>query len=160
MATFNPNTGATPGTVGAISTVTFDVSPTLSQINFNTPIQYVLATGTNQFINASTSGLTLNAQSTAQNAYVNGLPTSVAFGSQITGSISGGGTAGLTKTGSGNLYLLPAAANTYTGGTHFNGGFTTVGSTAAIGDSVFGATGAGNGLSLTAARCSSTPPAA
>ncbi len=147
-ATFNPITGATPGTVGAISTVTFDVTPTLSQINFNTPIQYVLATGTGQFINASTSGLTLNTTATAQNVSINGVGISIAFGSQITGSISGGGTTGLTRTGTGNLYLVPTAANTYTGGTHFNGGFTTIGGTAAIGDSVFGATGAGNGLSF------------
>ncbi len=148
VATFNPITGVTPGTVGPVSTVTFDVSPTLSQINFTSPIQYILATGTGQSIVASSSGLTLNAQGTAQNITVNGQPQSIAFGSQITGAITGGGTAGLTKTGTGNLYLIGNAGSTYTGGTHFNGGFTTVGGTAAVGDTVFGATGAGNGLSF------------
>lgn len=147
-ATFNPILGATPGTLAGVSTVTFDVTPTLSSLIFNTPIQYVLATGAGQFINASAGGLTLNTQSTAQNVSINGLSISVALGSQITGSISGGGSAGLTRTGAGNFYLAPTAANTYTGGTHFNGGFTTVAGTAAIGDSVFGATGAGNGLSF------------
>ena len=148
VATFGPITGVVPGTVGPTSTVTFDVSPTLSSIVFNTPIQYILATGTGQSINASTTGLTLNTQATAQNVFINGLPTSIAFGSQITGVLAGGGTAGITKTGTGNLYINAAAANTYTGGTHFNGGFTTVGTTAAIGDAVFGATGTGNGLSF------------
>ncbi len=146
VATFNPITSPVPGTLVTSSTVTFDVSPTLSQIAVNTPIQYILATAAGQSIVASSTGLTFNMVSTAQNVAINGIPTSVAFGTQVTGSISGGGTAGLIKTGSGNLTL--SGTNTYTGGTHFNGGFTIINSTAAVGDSVLGATGAGNGLSF------------
>ena len=146
-ATFAPITGATPGTLVAASTVTFDVSPTLSELAFNTPIQYILAPGAGGIV-ASSTGLTINTLSTAQNVTVNGSPTSIAFGSQITASISGGGTAGLTKAGPGNFYLNSTAANTYTGGTHINGGFLTIGGSAVVGDGIFGAAGAGNGLSF------------
>jgi autotransporter-associated beta strand protein len=146
VATFNPLTSPVPGTLLSSTTVAFDVSPTLSQIAINTPIQYIFTTAAGQSIVGASAGLTVNTISTAQNVAINGLPTSIAFGTQINGVISGGGTGGLIKTGSGNITL--AGANTYTGGTHFNGGFTIINSSAAVGDSVFGATGVGNGLSF------------
>ncbi len=52
----------------------------------------------------------------------------------------------MTKTGSGIVTLT--GANTYTGGTHINGGFLVIAGTAANGDAVLGATGTGNDLSF------------
>ncbi len=141
-ATFNPIIGATPGTAATFSTVTIDVSPTLSQIVYNTPFYYNLAAGTGTSIVAATTGLTVNAMSSARNVSNSLSILSVPVGFAITSPISGGGTTGLTKTGSGNLYL--GGTNTYTGGTHFNGGLVNL----VGGDAALGATGAGNGLSF------------
>ena len=147
-ATFNPVTGVTPGTVGSTAPVTFDVSPTLSNIVFNTPTSYNLSAASGQAIVAANTGLTINTQYTVQSLFINGYSSGVNLGSIISAPISGGGTSGLTRTGPGTVALNQAVANTYTGGTHFNGGVTYVGGTAAVGDGVLGATGAGNGLSF------------
>ena len=112
VATFNPSLGATPGTLGAADTVTVDVSPTLSGITYNDPYSTTLAAGTGTSIIAATTGLTLNAANTATNSPTNFFTTF----NTISSPISGGGTAGLTKTGSGIVTLT--GANTYTGGTH------------------------------------------
>jgi fibronectin-binding autotransporter adhesin len=146
VLSLGPVTAVTPGTLLAVSSLNINVSPTLSQINFNSPISTNLTTGAGQSIVAAATGLTLNGLGTPRNVVVDGYNFAVQFGSQISSPISGGGTAGLTRTGPGNLYLL--GANTYTGGTHFNGGFTSIGGSAAVGDAVFGASGAGNGLTF------------
>ncbi len=142
IATFNPVTSPTPGTILTGTTITVDVSPDLSQINYNSPFSYTLAAGTGTSLVADAAGLTLNAANTAVDS-----PTSVfTTFNTISAPISGGGTAGVTKTGSGIVTL--SGANTYTGGTHINGGLLVVAGTAANGDAVFGATGAGNDLSM------------
>ena len=146
VATFSSITSPIPGTVVLSSNVKIDMSPTLSQINFDSAVTYTLSAVTGNSIVAGNGGLTLNAMSTMQNAVVNGDGLAYAFGAQISSSISGGGSAGLIKAGAGNVYLL--GANSYTGGTHINGGQLSVGGSAAIGDSVFGAAGPGNGLSF------------
>ena len=142
VATFNPSTSITPGTLGAADTVTVDVSPTLSGITYNDPYTTVLAAGTSTSIIAATTGLTLNAANTATNSSTNFFTTF----NTIASPISGGGTAGLTKTGSGIVTLT--GSNTYTGGTHVNGGFLVIHPTAAVGDAVLGATGTGNDIFL------------
>lgn len=141
-ATFNPIIGATPGTAATFTNVAIDVSPTLSQIIVNSPFYYNLTAVSGSSIIAANTGLTVNAQSTAQNISNAVSIISVPVGFAITAPISGGGTAGLTKIGSGNLYL--GGTNTYTGGTHINGGLVNL----AGGDAALGATGAGNGLSF------------
>ena len=144
IATFNPVTSPTPGTILTGTTITVDVSPDLSRINYNSPFSYTLAAGTGTSIVAdATTGLTLNATSTVVNS-----PTSVVSTTfnTISAPISGGGTSGVTKTGSGIVTL--SGANTYTGGTNINGGMLIVSGTAANGDAVLGTTGAGNGISM------------
>ena len=143
IATFNAVTSSTPGTILTGTTITVDVSPDLSQINYNSPFSYTLAAGTGTSLVADAAGLTLNAANTVVNS-----PTSVVSTTfnNISAPISGGGTSGVTKTGSGIVTL--SGANTYTGGTHINGGLLIVAGTAANGDAVFGATGAGNDLSI------------
>ena len=122
--------------------MTIDVSPTLSQITYNDPFSTTLAAGTATSIIAATTGLTLNAANTATNSPTTFFTTF----NTISSPISGGGTAGLTKTGSGIVTLT--GANTYTGGTTVNGGFLVIAGTAANGDKVLGATGAGNDITL------------
>ena len=142
VATFNSSLGATPGTLGAADTVTIDVSPTLSGITYNDPFSTTLAAGTGTSIIAAATGLTLDAVLTATNSPTNFFTNF----NTISAPISGGGTAGVTKTDGGIVTLT--GANTYTGGTHINGGYLVVAGTAANGDAVLGATGAGNGLSF------------
>lgn len=133
-ATFLAGIGVTPGTLFTGSTITIDVSPTLSVINFNSPFTTALAAGTGTSIVAASTGLALNVIQSAVNT-----PTLFQLSNSITSPISGGGSAGLTKTGPGIVTL--AATNTYTGGTHINGGELVISASAAIGDSVFGAAG-------------------
>ncbi len=141
VATINSGISATPGTLAGGIAITVDVSPTLSGITYNSPFTANFAVGAGTSIVAATTGLTLNGQLTAVNT-----PTSFILSNSITSPISGGGTAGVTKTGTGIVTL--GATNTYTGGTHINGGELVISAAAAIGDNVFGATGAGNGLSF------------
>lgn len=140
-ATFNAPTTVTPGTLLTSSTITMDVSPDLSQISYNSPFTVVLAAGTGTSIIADpTNGLTLNAANTATNSSTNFFTTF----NTISSPISGGGAAGLIKTGNGIVTLT--GSNTYTGGTHINGGFLVIHPTNAVGDAVLGATGAGNDI--------------
>ena len=135
VATFNPSTTITPGTLGAADTVTLDVSPTLSGITYNDPFTTAIAAGTGQSLIAATTGLTLNAFLTATNS-----PTAIfTTFNTISAPITGGGAAGLTKTGSGTVTLT--GTNTFTGGVHVNGGLLVVAGAAAVGDNVFGAAG-------------------
>ena len=143
IATFNPVTSTIPGTILTGTTITVDVSPDLSQINYNSPFAYTLAAGTGTSLVADAAGLTLNAANTAVNSPTSFVSTTF---NNISAPISGGGTAGVTKTGSGIVTLT--GANTYTGGTHVNGGILIIGGTAANGDAVLGATGAGNGITF------------
>ncbi len=133
-ATINANVGATPGTVAGTTTITVNVSPTLSQITYNTPFSIAFAAGTGTSIIAPSTGLTLNAALTPANT-----PTFFQLPNTISSPISGGGTAGLIKTGPGTVTLT--GTNTFAGGTQINGGILAVSSTAAVGDGVFGAAG-------------------
>ena len=143
-ATINAGIGATPGTLAGGIAITMDVSPTLASIVYNNPFTTNFAAGTGTSIIAASTGLMLNAVNTSVNT-----PTSFILTNVISSPISGGGSAGLTKIGSGIVTLN--GANTYTGGTHINGGELVASATAAVGDSVFGAAGTGisfNGGSL------------
>ena len=143
VLTLNPIVGPTAGTLGTLTGVVIDVSPTLSQIISNSPFYYNLGvtTGSTTSIVAANTGLTINNQLN-QNVSTAVSLTSVPVGFAITAPISGGGSAGLTKVGGGTYYA--AGTNTYTGGTHVNGGLINL----AGGDASLGATGAGNGLSF------------
>ena len=145
VATLGPLTDAAPVTSGAITTsslINVDVSPTLSQIVENSPFYTELTAGSGTSIIAADTGLTINA-TTARNISSPVGSFVVSSGLSISAPISGGGTAGLTKTGAGNLSL--SGQNTYTGGTHVNGGLVVV-AAGGEGDAALGATGAGNGL--------------
>ena len=144
VATFAAPINTVVGSLANNQFLTIDVSPTLSGITYNDPFSTSLnaptAGGTS--IIAASTGLTLNAQLTAISS-----PQTVSLSTNaISSPISGGGTAGLIKTGSGIVNLT--GANTYTGGTTLNGGSLIIGGTAANGDKVLGATGAGNDLTF------------
>ena len=98
-----------PGTLAGATTVTVNVSPTLSGITYNSPFSHTLATGTGASIIAATGGLTLNAQLTPANT-----PTLFQLANTISSPISGGGTADLTKTGVGTVNLSGANNNATT----------------------------------------------
>ncbi|HEY1769476.1 MAG TPA: autotransporter-associated beta strand repeat-containing protein [Chthoniobacterales bacterium] len=128
------------GTLPGLTIITMDVTPTLSSITFNSPFSYELAAGAGG-INMDAGGCTFNMALTSMST-----PTLTQLADPILATISGGGTNGLTVTGQGTLTLQ--GTNTYTGGTHVNGGTLALASTAAVGDAVLGATGAGNGISM------------
>lgn len=135
VATFNPYAQSSTVSTSQSPFVTLDVSPTLSGIVSNFPDTFIIYPpqgNSNVSLIAANAGLTINVTN-AQGTL------------DIETPISGGGTAGLTKTGVGTLYL--AGLNTYTGGTHVNGGILTVGGLGE-GDQRLGATGAGNGISI------------
>jgi hypothetical protein len=68
-----------------------------------------LSAGTGTSIVAAASGLTFNALSTARNVALDGCNYAIQFGAQISAPISGGGNAGVTMTGPGNICLLGGA---------------------------------------------------
>jgi fibronectin-binding autotransporter adhesin len=128
-------TSAVPG----VTTITLDVSPTLSGLTFNSPFTYNIAASGSNTLNLSTSGATINAELTLAST-----PTLFSFGDTISAPITGGGTSGLSITGGGVVSLT--GTNTYTGGTTISGG-STLGLTTAS-DAALGATGTGNGVTL------------
>jgi fibronectin-binding autotransporter adhesin len=131
------------GTVAASTTVTLNAPITLSGITYNSPYSMnVAGTATNNLA-LTTSGATFNVQLS-----ILGTPTLFSIANTTTAPITGGGAAGLTKTGIGTMTLGATVASSYTGGTHINGGTLVISATAAIGDSVFGASGAGNDISM------------
>ena len=140
-ATLNGATNIT-GVVPAITTLTLDVTPTLSGITYNSPFSYAIApSGANTLALTTTGTNTFNAQLTIANTL-----TLFQLANVITAPISGGGAFGLTKTGDYSISL--SGTNTYTGGTHINGGFLAISAALAIGDATLGATGPGNGISF------------
>ncbi len=139
VATFLPTVNSVAGTLATTQTLALNVSTTLSGITYNTPFSTTLSAGTGGIV-AAASGLTLNVLDSPINTV---LTFSFTYNT-LQAAISGGGTAGVTMTGSGNLTLT--GTNTYTGGTHLNGGTLFVGGTS--GDATLGATGAGNDLSM------------
>ncbi len=134
-ATFNTAINNVLGTVAGGIALTLDVPITLSGLTYNTPYTQNIA-GTNSLILAN-SGAIFNVQLSGQNT-----PSLFTLTNVISAPVSGGGSFGLTKTGSGILTLT--GANTYTGGTRINGG--TIALSGANGDALLGATGAGNGI--------------
>lgn len=146
VAIWNTHTNTTIGTVAGNATVTLDAPITLSSIGYNSPFSMGLAGSAINTLNLSASGGALNAQLTIANT-----PTLFQLANNITAPIAGGGAVGLTKSGSGTITLgNTTAANTYTGGTHINGGILVISTNATVGDGILGATGAGNGISLSA----------
>lgn len=133
------------GTVAANVTVTLDVPVTLSGITYNSPWSMTLAGSATNNLTLASTGAIFDTQLSIANTL-----SLFNLANNITAPITGGGSAGLTKTGNGTLTLgvTVTGGNSYTGGTHLNGGITVISATAAIGDSVFGATGAGNGISF------------
>ena len=85
VATFAPITDLFAGTILTGATVTVDVSPTLSQINFNSPIQHLPHRWHRHVDHRGEHRLTVNTVGTATNIAIgNGPSISIAFGSQIT----------------------------------------------------------------------------
>ena len=138
-ATFNSELNTIIGTVpSATTTITLDVSPTLGGIVSNNPfVEVIAASGTNT-LNLPTTGATFTLNDGTNT------PSYSLFDFQVTAPISGGGTSGLTTTGSGGSILLEGT-NTYTGGTHIGAG-SVVG--VLNSDANLGATGAGNGIEM------------
>lgn len=145
VATWNTVTNTIIGTVAAGATVTIDTPITLSGITYNSPFSMTLAGTAVNNLGLSTSGATFNVALSIMNT-----PSLFQLANNITAPITGGGSAGLTKTGNGTMTLgvTPAGGNTYTGGTHINGGILVISATAAIGDTVLGASGVGNDISM------------
>ncbi len=143
VATWGTMTNTIIGTVAAGATVTLDTPITLSGITWNSPFSMTLAGSATNNLGLSTSGATFNVTLSIANT-----PTLFQLANSITAPITGGGSAGITKTGNGTMTLGATVASTYTGGTHINGGILVLSVTNAIGDSALGATGAGNGISM------------
>jgi autotransporter-associated beta strand protein len=138
VATLDPviNTilGAAAGTFEE-ATLTLNAPITLSGITFNGPFHYrINGSATNSL------GLTTTGPNIFNVVFpVNASLVSLVFGNSIYAPITGGGAFGLTKTGPGTLALF--GVNTYTGGTHINGGTLIINSDASL-----GATGSGNDI--------------
>jgi autotransporter-associated beta strand protein len=141
VATWETVTASTAGTLASGATITLDTPITLSQIVYNSPFSMTLAGSTTNTLVLPTSGTTLNATLSIANT-----PSLFQLANSLSAPISGGGSAGLTKTGTGTVTLSASAASPYTGGTKVNGG--TLVASGASGDGVFGATGTGNGISI------------
>jgi fibronectin-binding autotransporter adhesin len=140
VATWNTHINTTIGTVAASATVTINTPITLSGITYNSPFSMTLAgTAVNNLGLTTTGTNTFNVILSIANT-----PTLFQLANNISAPITGGGTFGLTKTGSGTMTM--SGANTYTGGTHINGGILVA--SGANGDSTFGTAGAGNGISM------------
>ena len=111
-ATFNPEVGATPGTVASATvTIILDISPTLGAVVVNNPFFEAIGGTTSTSLIMPTTGTTFT---------LNGVVSSPSytlfnFQEATSGVISGGGTAGLTANGSCGSFLLEGT-NTYTGG--------------------------------------------
>lgn len=119
---------ATFGNPSALATnvgVTFDISPTLSAIDFNTGYAYLLSG--NGPINLVGPAQLNVLRSTADS------PQTITSGHTISVAVSG--SAGLTKTGAGTVTLLQS--NSFTGNVAINGGV--LGTT--VGDGAFGSGG-------------------
>lgn len=140
-ATWNTVTNTTIGTVAAGAAITLNTPITLSGITYNSPFSMTLAGSAVNTLGLSTGGATFDVQLSIANT-----PSLFQLANNTTAPIIGGGTAGLTKTGNGTMTLGATVASTYTGGTHINGGILVI--SGALGDSVLGATGGGNGLSM------------
>ncbi len=145
IATWGTHVNTVIGTVAAGATVTLDVPVTLSGITYNSPFSMTLAGTAVNNLGLSASGATFNVQLSIANT-----PSLFQLANNITAPITGGGSAGFTKTGNGSMTLgtTVVGGNTYTGGTHINGGILAISTTAAIGDTILGAAGAGNGVSF------------
>ena len=144
VATWGTVTNPVVGTVApSASTITLDVPITLSGITWNSPFSMTLAGSATNTLGLSTTGATFSVPLSIANT-----PTLTQLANIITAPITGGGTGGITKTGPGTMTLGATVASTYTGGTNINGGSLIIDATAAIGDSILGATGAGNDLSM------------
>lgn len=145
VATWGTVVNTIVGTVAAGATVTIDTPITLSGITYNSPFSMTLAGTAANNLGLDAGGAIFNVALSIMNT-----PSLFQLANNISAPITGGGSAGLTKTGNGTmtLGLTTANASTYTGGTHINGGILVISATAAVGDSVLGATGAGNGISM------------
>ena len=143
VATWDTVTNTIIGTVASGATITLDVPVTLSGITWNSPFSMTIAGTATNNLGLSASGAIFNVQLSIANS-----PSLFQLANSITAPITGGGSSGITKIGNGTMTLGATVASTYTGGTHINGGILVISATAAIGDSVLGATGAGNGISM------------
>lgn len=128
VATLNAQVNAT-GTLPAVPILTADVPFTLSSLVLNSVYQYQVAgTAGNFSIDTSGAGFVLDVQLSNGSS-----PTLFAAGHVINAIIGGGtGGAGFVKTGNGIVTL--AAANTFSGDIHVNGGVLR----STVGDGAFG----------------------
>ena len=135
-AEFDSELNTVVGTVAGSNTITLDVTPTLGGVVVNDSFFETLAASGTNTLNLASTGATFNLTTAVSS------PNVTSFGFSVTAPISGGGTSGLTTTGTGALYL--SGTNTFTGGVHVGAGTTLVATT----DAAFGATGAGNDLNI------------
>jgi autotransporter-associated beta strand protein len=137
VATFLEQINTTVGVHAGIPIITVDTPITLSGMTFDSSYQWQVSGAAGMLSLSSTGPNTINVVNSNRSSL-----TLFAAGDVIAAAIGGGGAFGLTKIGDGIITM--AGTNTYTGGTHINGGVLRI----TTGDAALGAAGAGNDVDI------------